>query len=268
MQTKTELTLEQTQQGVSDEVLIDIMDPVKRSTTLPSHSRRSDTYAENPVKDILSNLNLPDHRSVLTEPEVHVKMEIPRSIKVKFITACSYSIDKYKDVMKAQKYVIQVFCYSDTQKKSCRLWNCVRCASKNLKKVVEAKYFKFVIQRDKGKEEMFRVHVEKKGEILKLRGEAELEAFIKPTKILSCVNDIVLVQELADKRLFVVHQVKKNKRFEVPVALRGEDNSFALVHTVVIWSSWMAAPCRLLDDQLLTLVTCLKMIILSSSLRS
>ncbi|GJZ88660.1 hypothetical protein Tco_0660442 [Tanacetum coccineum] len=35
-------------------------------------------------------------------------------------------------------------------------------ASKNLKKVVEAKFFKFVIQRDKGKEEMFRVYVEKK----------------------------------------------------------------------------------------------------------
>ncbi|GJR48741.1 hypothetical protein Tco_1316844 [Tanacetum coccineum] len=52
------------------------------------------------------------------EPEVHVKMEmeIPRSSRVKFITACSYSIDKYKDMMKAQVHVIQVFRYSDTQK--------------------------------------------------------------------------------------------------------------------------------------------------------
>ncbi|GJS32752.1 hypothetical protein Tco_0531134 [Tanacetum coccineum] len=43
--------------------------------------RRSDTYAGNPVKEILLNLNLPDHRSVLMEPEGHVKMEmeIPRS---------------------------------------------------------------------------------------------------------------------------------------------------------------------------------------------
>ncbi|GKD40452.1 hypothetical protein Tco_1260659 [Tanacetum coccineum] len=57
-------------------------------------------------------------RSVLTEPKVHVKMEmeIPRSSKVKFITACLYSFDKYKDMMKAQIYVIQVFYYFDTQK--------------------------------------------------------------------------------------------------------------------------------------------------------
>ncbi|GJR75049.1 hypothetical protein Tco_0087414 [Tanacetum coccineum] len=45
-----------------------------------------DTYARNPVNEILLNLNLPDHRSVLMEPEVHVKMEmeIHRSSKVKF----------------------------------------------------------------------------------------------------------------------------------------------------------------------------------------
>ncbi|GJW00731.1 hypothetical protein Tco_1555982 [Tanacetum coccineum] len=57
-------------------------------------------------------------RSVLTEPKVQVKMEteIPRSSRVKFITICSYSIDKHKDMMKAQIYVIQVFRYSDTQK--------------------------------------------------------------------------------------------------------------------------------------------------------
>ncbi|GJV40282.1 hypothetical protein Tco_1418722 [Tanacetum coccineum] len=50
-------------------------------------------------------------RSVLTEPEVHVKMEmeIPRSSKFKFITACSYSINEYDDMMKAQMYVIQDF---------------------------------------------------------------------------------------------------------------------------------------------------------------
>ncbi|GJZ40589.1 hypothetical protein Tco_0587475 [Tanacetum coccineum] len=39
MPTKTELLLEQTQQGASDEVLIVIMDPVMQCTTLPSHSR-------------------------------------------------------------------------------------------------------------------------------------------------------------------------------------------------------------------------------------
>ncbi|GJR64458.1 retrovirus-related pol polyprotein from transposon TNT 1-94 [Tanacetum coccineum] len=80
--------------------------------------KESDTYVENHVKEILLNLNLPDHRSVLTEPKVHVKMEmeIPRSNKVKFITACSYSINEYNDVMKAQIYVIQDFRYSDTKK--------------------------------------------------------------------------------------------------------------------------------------------------------
>ncbi|GKB34743.1 hypothetical protein Tco_0879685 [Tanacetum coccineum] len=44
IQTKTELTLEQTQQGVNDEVLIVIMDPVMQCTTLPSHSRTSERY--------------------------------------------------------------------------------------------------------------------------------------------------------------------------------------------------------------------------------
>ncbi|GKB15609.1 hypothetical protein Tco_0849532 [Tanacetum coccineum] len=119
IQTNTELTLEQTQQGVSDEVLIDIMDLVMQSTTLPSHSR-SDTYAGNLVKEILLKLNLSDHMSILTEPEVHVKMEmeIPRSSKVKFITACSYLIDEYNDMMKAQIYDTQDFRYSDTQRSS------------------------------------------------------------------------------------------------------------------------------------------------------
>ncbi|GKD65217.1 hypothetical protein Tco_1307325 [Tanacetum coccineum] len=57
-------------------------------------------------------------RSVFTKPKVHVKMEmmIPRFSRVKFKTACSYSIDKYKDMMKAQVHVTQVFRYSDTQK--------------------------------------------------------------------------------------------------------------------------------------------------------
>ncbi|GJV96671.1 putative reverse transcriptase domain-containing protein [Tanacetum coccineum] len=45
---------------------------------------RSDAYAGNPVKEILLNLNLPDHRSVLMEPKVYVKMEmeIPRSSRI------------------------------------------------------------------------------------------------------------------------------------------------------------------------------------------
>ncbi|GJR23867.1 cysteine-rich receptor-like protein kinase 8 [Tanacetum coccineum] len=58
------------------------------------------------------NKQVSPHRS-----EVHVMMEIPRSSKVKCITACSYSINEYDDMMKAQMYVIQDFRYSDTQKK-------------------------------------------------------------------------------------------------------------------------------------------------------
>ncbi|GJX04018.1 probable alpha-mannosidase [Tanacetum coccineum] len=50
-------------------------------------------------------------RSVLTDPEVQVKMEmeIPRSSGVNFITACSYSTDTSKDLMKAQADVILDF---------------------------------------------------------------------------------------------------------------------------------------------------------------
>ncbi|GJU58101.1 hypothetical protein Tco_1235867 [Tanacetum coccineum] len=46
-------------------------------------------------------------RSVLMDPEVKVKieMEIPRYSGVNFITTCSYSFDKSKDIMKAQVYV-------------------------------------------------------------------------------------------------------------------------------------------------------------------
>ncbi|GJU58277.1 DNA/RNA polymerases superfamily protein [Tanacetum coccineum] len=61
-------------------------------------------------KEILLNLNLPDHRFMKK-----IKMEIPLSSKVKFITTCSYWIDKYNDMTKAQIYVVQDFRYSDTQ---------------------------------------------------------------------------------------------------------------------------------------------------------
>ncbi|GJZ26030.1 hypothetical protein Tco_0570283 [Tanacetum coccineum] len=66
MRTKTELTLEQTQQGVSDKVLKD-----------------SILQAVNPVKEILLKLNLPDHRSILTDSKIHIKMdiEVPDSSK-------------------------------------------------------------------------------------------------------------------------------------------------------------------------------------------
>ncbi|GJX83684.1 hypothetical protein Tco_0333165 [Tanacetum coccineum] len=54
-------------------------------------------------------------RSVLMDSKVHIKMEmeIPSSSKVKFITTCSLSINKCKDMMKAQVHDTQDFRYSD-----------------------------------------------------------------------------------------------------------------------------------------------------------
>ncbi|GJS46568.1 hypothetical protein Tco_0596689 [Tanacetum coccineum] len=56
----------------------------KKIGMIPASSLISNAYAGNRVKEILLNLNLPDHRSVLTEPEVHLKkeMEILRSSRV------------------------------------------------------------------------------------------------------------------------------------------------------------------------------------------
>ncbi|GJW36059.1 hypothetical protein Tco_0058979 [Tanacetum coccineum] len=68
MPTETELALEQTQQGVSYEV-----------------SKDSILQAGNPVKEILLKLNLPDHRSILTDSKIRVKMdmEVPGSSTLK-----------------------------------------------------------------------------------------------------------------------------------------------------------------------------------------
>ncbi|GJX48485.1 hypothetical protein Tco_0273675 [Tanacetum coccineum] len=98
--TEIELVLEQTQQGTSHEVSVS-------TEGLKNEKELSNTYTGNPIKEILHNLNLPGHMSVLTDPEVQVKMEmeIPRSSKVNFITTCSYLFNKSKDIMKAQVYV-------------------------------------------------------------------------------------------------------------------------------------------------------------------
>nr|GEU92831.1 reverse transcriptase domain-containing protein [Tanacetum cinerariifolium] len=53
--------------------------------------------------------NLPDHKSILTgSVEVKMKMEIPCSIGVYFITACPYSTDTSKELMKVQ-VVLRIF---------------------------------------------------------------------------------------------------------------------------------------------------------------
>ncbi|GJR44246.1 hypothetical protein Tco_1312349 [Tanacetum coccineum] len=66
MPTEIELTLEQTQQGVSYEVLVFTM---KMEILLEPASNKL-MVAGNPVKKILLKLNLSDHRSILTDMKV------------------------------------------------------------------------------------------------------------------------------------------------------------------------------------------------------
>ncbi|GJW70817.1 hypothetical protein Tco_0127734 [Tanacetum coccineum] len=69
---------------------------------------RFNTTTGNPVKEILLKLNLPDHRSIFTDSKENIKidMEVPGSSRLtRFIATCSYSTDKYKDIMKAQVHV-------------------------------------------------------------------------------------------------------------------------------------------------------------------
>nr|GEX31806.1 hypothetical protein [Tanacetum cinerariifolium] len=69
---------------------------------------RFNTTTGNPVKDILLKLNLPDHKSILMDSKVYIKMdmEVPGSSRLtRFIATCSYSTDIYKDIMKAQVHV-------------------------------------------------------------------------------------------------------------------------------------------------------------------
>nr|GFA07249.1 copia protein [Tanacetum cinerariifolium] len=62
---------------------------------------RFNTTPGNPVKEILHKLNLPDHMSILTDSKMDV--EVPDSSRLtRFIATCSYSINIYKDIMKAQ----------------------------------------------------------------------------------------------------------------------------------------------------------------------
>ncbi|GKC43034.1 ribonuclease H-like domain-containing protein [Tanacetum coccineum] len=64
--------------------------------------------AGNPVKEILLKLNLPDHKSVLTDSKIYIKMDmdVPGSSKSqRFIATCSYSTNICKDIMKAKVHV-------------------------------------------------------------------------------------------------------------------------------------------------------------------
>ncbi|GJW63043.1 hypothetical protein Tco_0114927 [Tanacetum coccineum] len=71
----------------------------------PFKANIKQALAGNPVKEILLKLNLPDHRSILTDLKEYIKMdmEVPGSSRLtRFIATCSYSTDIYKDIMKAQ----------------------------------------------------------------------------------------------------------------------------------------------------------------------
>ncbi|GJY05140.1 hypothetical protein Tco_0371080 [Tanacetum coccineum] len=125
-----ELVLEQTQQGTSYEVSVSAegVEELKRKVKIkgekkealkhqsdtkvihnddgnPSRANIKQALAGNPVKEILLKLNLPDHRSILTDSKEYIKMdvEVPGSSSlIRFIATCSYSTDIYKDIMKAQ----------------------------------------------------------------------------------------------------------------------------------------------------------------------
>ncbi|GJT05177.1 copia protein [Tanacetum coccineum] len=53
-------------------------------------------------------LNQPDHKSDLTGSEVNMEMEIPRTSRVYFMTACSYSTNTSNDIMKVQAYFLKL----------------------------------------------------------------------------------------------------------------------------------------------------------------
>ncbi|GJV84183.1 hypothetical protein Tco_1524081 [Tanacetum coccineum] len=112
MPTEMELTLEQTQQGVSYEVSVftmkmEILLEPTSNKLMVEHAEydesntyvleRFNTTAGNPVKKILLKLNLSDHRLCKMVVEVPDSSWLTRSI-----TTCSYPTDKHKVIMKAQ----------------------------------------------------------------------------------------------------------------------------------------------------------------------
>ncbi|GJT45117.1 hypothetical protein Tco_0953832 [Tanacetum coccineum] len=116
MPTEMELTLEQTQQGVSYEVSsfdnpCEILPEFRGEfihnkeleillDQIQTAHGRFNTTAGNPVKKILLKLNLSDHRLCKMVVEVPDSSWLTRSI-----TTCSYPTDKRKVIMKAQVHV-------------------------------------------------------------------------------------------------------------------------------------------------------------------
>ncbi|GJV87672.1 hypothetical protein Tco_1531610 [Tanacetum coccineum] len=58
-------------------------------------------YAGNPVKKVLHKLNLSDHKSVLTEPEIHTRMVIPYSSRIELN---NFKKDDYTNFQDKEKY--------------------------------------------------------------------------------------------------------------------------------------------------------------------
>ncbi|GJT16942.1 hypothetical protein Tco_0875648 [Tanacetum coccineum] len=124
MPTEMELTLEQTQQGVSYEVSnirvnsftmkMEILLEPTSNKLMVEHAEydesntyvleRFNTSAGNPVKKILLKLNLSDHRLCKMVVEVPDSSWLTRSI-----TTCSYPTDKHKVIMKAQNIRVNSF---------------------------------------------------------------------------------------------------------------------------------------------------------------
>ncbi|GKB84925.1 hypothetical protein Tco_0957197 [Tanacetum coccineum] len=83
----------------SDTYVITMKMKILPVSTSNSTTVDSILQAGNPVKEILLNLNLPDHRSILTDLKIHIKMEwrylVPAAAqdKSRFIATCSYSTD-------------------------------------------------------------------------------------------------------------------------------------------------------------------------------
>ncbi|GJS57758.1 hypothetical protein Tco_0652542 [Tanacetum coccineum] len=89
-----ELELEQTQQGSSHEV--------SNIRVIPKYHSEDGNPARSNIKQALGR------SSQDLEVQVKMEMEIPRSSGVYFITACSYSTDISKELMKAQVYVSKI----------------------------------------------------------------------------------------------------------------------------------------------------------------
>ncbi|GJT91856.1 hypothetical protein Tco_1080701 [Tanacetum coccineum] len=116
MRTKTELTLEQTHQGVSDELLVSIegVEEYKRKVKIKGEKKEA--------------LLTPRQKSVTMKilPELTSKKLCGRELwvfsmvaaagprRVRSIATCLYPTDICQDIIEAQEHISKDFCYFDT----------------------------------------------------------------------------------------------------------------------------------------------------------